>query len=159
MATVRQIREHLETLMQSFSTTLDGQEVTLTLVDRYVNPNAPIPRDSLPAYFVSRAGRAEHEKNGDDRFTSRRWVLWIVAAEFADNNPTAKKEADDRAEDLLDPILDFLYEDTGLDDLAGVQGASIRDDGVKEYDRATRRYSALPILIDVASNRNPWSRA
>lgn len=157
MATIRQIRESLETVLKAFSAEIDEETVTLTLVDRYVDANHGIPPSSLPAFFVSRAGRAEHELSGDDRFTSRRLVAWIVAAEFGDDNPIGKENADEQAEDLIDPIVDFLFQNLTLDHLAGVQGLSIRDDGVKQYDRASKHYSAIPILIDVGSIRNPWS--
>ncbi len=160
MATVTQERERLEALMMTVPIGEDGLG-TLALLDRYADPNEPLTSDQVPGFFVSRAGRAEHSKDGDDRFTSRRWLIWIAAAEIEDDTIGSKQDADEAAEGLLDTVLDFLFKYPNLE-LSGValphtQGITVRDDGVKEYQRSTKRYSALPILVDIASYRNPWS--
>lgn len=160
MATVTEERERLEALILTMP--VGGDENThLALLDRYAEPNEPLSAAQVPGFFVSRAGRAEHQIDGSEYFTSRRWLVWIVAAEIEDDTIGSKQAADESAEDLLDEVLTFLFKyptlKLGDDDLPHTQGITIRDDGVKEYQRSTKRYSALPILVDIGSYRNPWS--
>ena len=133
----------------------------LELLDRYADPNEPLEDGLIPGFFIGRAGRAEHENSaGYEQFTTRRWLIWIVAAEYADDFSATKEEIDEAAEALLDDIIWYLRKHTDLDlegtdaGLSGVQGMSIKDDGVKEYQRSTKRYAALPIMLDIASKRS-----
>lgn len=154
MASTADIRTRLEYLM-------DNAPGIMSKLNRYDdNPTTAIDPDAvLPAYFIGRAGRAEHENSaGGEQFTSRRWLIWIVAAEVAANTIDAQENADEAAEALLDDIVWYLRQhedlDYGEDDNGIVQGISIKDDGVKEYQRATKRYAALPIMLDIASIRS-----
>ena len=88
--------------------------------------------------------------------TTRRWLIWVVASEVLDDEIGNKEAADEAAEALLDDIVFYLRNQIQLSDVRpfGVQGMSIKDDGVKEYQRSTKRYSALPIMLDIASYRS-----
>ena len=154
MASTTQIRQRLEALMLLAPGGLE-------LLDRYADPNTPLTAAQVPGFFIGRAGRAEHENSASyEQFTTRRWLIWIVAAEVADDTVGAKETADETAETLLDDIIRYLRIHTSLDlegtdaGLSGVQGVSIKDDGVKEYQRSTKRYAALPIMLDISSRRN-----
>lgn len=154
MATTTQIKARLEALMLLAPGSLE-------LLDRYADPNTPLTASQVPGFFVGRAGRAEHENTaGYELFTTRRWLIWVVAAEYLDDLSDTKEAIDDAAEALLDDIIWYLRKHVclGLDGtdnaLSGVQGISLKDDGVKEYQRATKRYAALPIMVDIASIRS-----
>lgn len=152
MATTTAIRTRLETLMLAAPGSLE-------LLDRYADPNTPLTAAQVPGFFIGRAGRAEHENSaGYEQFTTRRWLIWIVAAEVADDTIGSKEAADEAAEALLDNIIWYLrkHENLELDgtDNGIVQGISIKDDGVKEYQRSTKRYAALPIMLDISSIRS-----
>ena len=132
---------------------------SLELLDRYADPNTPLTAAQVPGFFVGRAGRAEHENSaGNELFTTRRWLIWVVAAEYLDDLSDTKEAVDDAAEALLDDIIFYLRKHPQLDlegtDAGIVQGISIKDDGVKEYQRSTKRYAALPIMLDVGNHRS-----
>ena len=88
----------------------------------------------------------------------RRWLIWVVAAEYLDDLSDTKEAVDDAAEALLDDIIFYLRKHPQLNlegtDEGIVQGISIKDDGVKEYQRSTKRYAALPIMLDVGNYRS-----
>jgi len=159
MPSVTTIRQRLEYLMDSAS----GIE---SQISRYNDdPTTPLEEVDLPAYFVDRAGRAEHQNAAaQELFTSRRWLIWVVVQEIADNTIDSKQEADEAAEDLLDDLMYYLSQHSHLDvdengnidnGLSGLQGINWLGDGVKkEYQRATKRYSALAIIAEVGSNRS-----
>lgn len=154
MATTTQIRARLALLMLA-------APGNLTHLERYANPNDPLNTDDLPGFFIGRAGRAEHENTaGSELFTTRRWLIWVVVNEIEDDTITAKETSEDEAEAYLDDIIWYLRSHLALDlvgtdaGLSGVQGISIKDDGIKEYERSTKRYNAIPIMLDVASYRS-----
>ena len=154
MATTTEVRERLEALM-NVAPGIVGK------LDRYADPNDPLEDSQLPGYFVGRAGRAEHENAAaGEQFTSRRWLIWVVACEVLDDLSATKQDADETAEALLDDLIWYLRQHPQLEledtdnGLSGVQAISIKDDGVKEYQRSTKRYAALPIMIDVATRRS-----
>lgn len=153
MPSTTEIRTRIEALM-------DLAPGGLTKIDRYEDPNEPIPSDSIPAYFVGRAGRAEHQNSAaQELFTTRRWLIWVVAAEIEDDNPTARETADETAEALLDDLIYYFRQRPNLEldtdaGLSGIQGISIKDDGLKGYQRTPKNYVAIPIMLDVASLRS-----
>lgn len=162
MATVTEIRERLELLMREFTVTIDEEEYTLTQVGRYANDKNPLSSDQIPAFFVTRAMRGEHELTGDDRFTTRRWEIIILCAQAKDANPASKEAADDFAEAMLEPVLDYLFQHRTLDSstenkLDGVQGMTIRDSGTRGYDYGKKSYSCVGVLVDVGNTRQIWS--
>lgn len=154
MATTTEVRTRLEALM-------DAAPGIVSKLDRYADPNDPLEDSQIPGYFVGRAGRAEHENAAaNEQFTSRRWLIWVVTGEYIDDLSATKEDVDEAAEAFLDDIIWYLRQHPQLEledtdnGLSGVQGISIKDDGVKEYQRSTKRYAALPIMIDVATRRS-----
>lgn len=155
MATIKEQRERLEAL---FAT---APGIT-SILDRYKDDTEPIPTDQLPGVIVFRAGRAAHESpSSDDYFSTRLWLAWVVVQEIEDMNRESKRAADDTAEELLDPIIKYLQKHRQLQlddvDLPGVEGITVRDDGVKEDQVSGKRYSVLPILIDVGNTTDTGS--
>lgn len=153
MASSAEIRERLEYLM-------DNAPGVISKLNRYNDdPNTPLEGVQLPGYFIRKAGRAEHTYSAaGELFTSRRWLIWIVVQEIT-NDVSSKETADNEAEDLLDDVIWYLRQHSGLDGandngLPGVYGMSLKDNGIEEYQRATKRYSALPILAEIGSYRS-----
>ena len=149
MASTREIGQRLADVMKA----APGINA---VIGRYKDDNNAIKVDELPGVIVSRADSAEHDNTSySDHFTSRAWVVWIVVQEIIPQNPASKEAADDAAEDMIDPIIDYLMQHQTLDyegdDL--VEGITVRDAGVDEYQRAGKRYSAVPILLNIAYSR------
>lgn len=162
MASTREQKERLESILDTLSVVIDGAPVGLTRITPY-DDTTEINASDLPAFCVYQPGKAQHHRQTFNELqTSRDWFILFFIAGIKDDNPISKQEAYEACYPYLDALAAWfarhlsLADYTAEDDdnpngLPGVTGMDIREDGVGETKRGAKRYSAIAYRLNITN--------